>query len=939
MLKGVGDLDGDGDLDFLSNEGVHLYDAEAGYIQSQSLSLPGEWNDDEGGDENPALLRDLDGDDDLDLIYVDDDSKTVVIYSNDGAGVFTESANQVATTDVKEMALGDFNADGFLDLVVIKFGAFDRDTLGYIGTNYIHYNDGTGVFGEPVEFLGGHAKTVAVGDLTGDGGLDVAAVNFGSLNRDHSFRVWVMEGGPEITLTGDDPFTLEHGDTFVDPGATAFDAEDGDLSSSIGVNASALDGAGLGTYSVTYSVSDSDGNMIEVTRTVEVVDTTAPVITLVGDNPQTIPAGSTYTELGATAVDSCDQALGAVVIDSSNVDTSTPGSYIVTYDISDASGNAAVTKSRTVNVVMSDTTAPVFSGVPKDIFTTAGSSGFAYVYFAAPTATDETSPASPTVTCMPQSGTQFPVGTTTVSCSATDDAGNVATVRFEVTVVAAHDNQAPSMELVSLRGDAAPDAGGTAGVPEGATIFTHNRAFLNNSADILFEATLLNAGTNNGALYRDIAGNPKAIAVRNAPAGAGTFGTFSHLAITGGGKVGFRSMVSSKPAHFTEDGGALELQAGSTLEVPGVTGAQFSALHKPAITSSGSLLTAGSMRIGTAVPDSFSDTGLWLDDMLVGREGSPSPIPLTDYSQFAPRAVASSSSDHIAFATNLLEEVFDPSDNTAIFVGTPGSLSAVLREGDTAPGTGGAVFSTFASEVVNGTGQFAARATIRGTGVTSTNNGGLWSNTGGTLQLVAREGDIAPYLRDQLAEFDRFTTLVLADGGDIFFHAFLRDASSTRAIHSGNDGSLWRFSPDEGSLHLIAREGEIALGTDAGIIARIDKFAASDTGHVAYSAALMGNIGDSTTSNNYGIWLTSAPNMPAELVLRRNDTFELSPGDIRTIVGLAFDAEQNTGSATGGYGKALNDSGQLVVRLTLSGNSSGVFVIGSQPSAEPSDLD
>ena len=40
---------------------------------------------------------------------------------------------------------------------------------------------------------------------------------------------------------------------------------------------------------------------IPVTRTVNVVDTTAPVITLLGDNPMTIEVGSTFTDPGATA--------------------------------------------------------------------------------------------------------------------------------------------------------------------------------------------------------------------------------------------------------------------------------------------------------------------------------------------------------------------------------------------------------------------------------------------------------------------------------------------------------------------------------------------------------------------------------------------------------------------------------------------------------------
>ena len=81
------------------------------------------------------------------------------------------------------------------------------------------------------------------------------------------------------------------------------------------------------------------------------LDTTAPVITLVGDNPQEINNGDAYTELGATATDDVDGDISAnIVIDSSAVDTSVDGSYTVTYDVSDAAGNEAAQVTRTVNV-------------------------------------------------------------------------------------------------------------------------------------------------------------------------------------------------------------------------------------------------------------------------------------------------------------------------------------------------------------------------------------------------------------------------------------------------------------------------------------------------------------------------------------------------------------------------------------------------------------
>jgi hypothetical protein len=82
-----------------------------------------------------------------------------------------------------------------------------------------------------------------------------------------------------------------------------------------------------------------------------VPDTTAPVITLVGDNPAEVIEGSTYTDAGATASDDVDGDLTDSIVVVNNVDTSAIGSYTVTYNVSDAAGNAADEVVRTVDVV------------------------------------------------------------------------------------------------------------------------------------------------------------------------------------------------------------------------------------------------------------------------------------------------------------------------------------------------------------------------------------------------------------------------------------------------------------------------------------------------------------------------------------------------------------------------------------------------------------
>ena len=89
-------------------------------------------------------------------------------------------------------------------------------------------------------------------------------------------------GRPIISLKGDPEITIEAGDVYNDQGAAATDVGDGDLSEAIKVSGE-VDSNKPGSYELKYDVKDSSGNeAVTITRTVVVVDTTSPVITLVG---------------------------------------------------------------------------------------------------------------------------------------------------------------------------------------------------------------------------------------------------------------------------------------------------------------------------------------------------------------------------------------------------------------------------------------------------------------------------------------------------------------------------------------------------------------------------------------------------------------------------------------------------------------------------------
>lgn len=194
---------------------------------------------------------------------------------------------------------------------------------------------------------------------------------------------------------------------------------------------------GLGSHTITLTANDGSsnnngaGNTATTTTTFTVSDTTPPVITLNGASTVTVECHTSFTDPGASASDACDSSVPVNV--SGTVNVNVVGTYTLSYNGADDSGNPAATKTRTVNVV--DTTAPVIS-CPANVvvYLPANSNAtFMAVNYTAPTATESCSTA--TVNSTPASGSVFPVGTTTVNATATDAAGNASNCSFTVTVL------------------------------------------------------------------------------------------------------------------------------------------------------------------------------------------------------------------------------------------------------------------------------------------------------------------------------------------------------------------------------------------------------------------------------------------------------------------------------------------------------------------------
>lgn len=178
-------------------------------------------------------------------------------------------------------------------------------------------------------------------------GIVTYTVTDSSGNEAHTERTIIYKDvvPPTITLKDGAEITFTIGSNFKDPGFSASDDVDGDLTKTVVVEGS-VDGHKKGEYILKYHVVDSSGNACEVQRTVKVGDFKAPVITLSGKQSSYIKVGTSYSEPGFSASDNVDGDLTSKVSVSGSVNTSKMGRNTLTYTVTDAAGNTAkVTRS------------------------------------------------------------------------------------------------------------------------------------------------------------------------------------------------------------------------------------------------------------------------------------------------------------------------------------------------------------------------------------------------------------------------------------------------------------------------------------------------------------------------------------------------------------------------------------------------------------------
>ncbi len=291
---------------------------------------------------NRILIMDWDS-----VTHIDDsdDITTTQVKLFEGSNrIEIHTTNIPLTGDDKTQGLE--NIDGTAAIIVPGRNAGNwgatNDYVAFVPTNDIFDNCGVDtVIVSPNTFdcsnKGDNLVTLTITDTNGNSNSKTTNVRIETTDTT----------APVLTLTGANLQTIEQGTGYIELGATTDDGSAVVIDSSDFVDA-------VGTYTIRYNATDDSCNEgIEITRTINVIDTTAPIITLTGDNPQVIELGEGYTELGATTDD------GTVISIDTTAFIDALGNYTITYNATDASGNVAAQVTRSVMVV--DTTAPIIT--------------------------------------------------------------------------------------------------------------------------------------------------------------------------------------------------------------------------------------------------------------------------------------------------------------------------------------------------------------------------------------------------------------------------------------------------------------------------------------------------------------------------------------------------------------------------------------------------
>ncbi|MBN1665742.1 MAG: VCBS repeat-containing protein [Anaerolineales bacterium] len=146
------------------------------------------------------ILGDLNGDGLLDLLSINNAQGAV--WLNNGRSAFNNTGQMLEVNSIRDMALGDLDQDGDLDLVVAQDGQYmGRFPVAY--ENLVFINDGSGHFSDSGQRIGdSRTDALALGDLDGDGDLDLVCADSTRTedNWGHD-QIWFNDGAGNFSLS------------------------------------------------------------------------------------------------------------------------------------------------------------------------------------------------------------------------------------------------------------------------------------------------------------------------------------------------------------------------------------------------------------------------------------------------------------------------------------------------------------------------------------------------------------------------------------------------------------------------------------------------------------------------------------------------------------------------------------------------------------------
>jgi hypothetical protein len=479
---------------------------------------------------------------------------------------------------------------------------------------------------------------------------------------------------------------------------------------------------------------------------------------------------------------------------------------------------------------------------------------------------------------------------------------------------------------------------------------------------ILWSCSALLAGTLNAfcgaAIFQKVVLSGE---VAPGVAGGSKFSSFNSAQIDADGNVAFRAATTGAGGiwRIHNDSLAKVVAGGDT--VPSRDGL-ISVIERFTLTPSGHILFVA------VTTSSFNQRGIWFDDagafacVAAQRDAVPG-VPSTWFNFGISTFPTIDDAGRVIFTPTL--ELVGPvtaSNNDGVWRWDSGVISNVLREGDPAPGVSpGVIFSTPSSAVLPqiANGKVAVLTGLAGTNISSSNNAGIWVQDGATLQKIVQKGDAAPgggtFSTLPSSPSSPFA-LAITISGEVYFTAnlstgakgifqakdgviasvvlanpavagdpWIYDLGAPRITSSGRMAFLATMRSDPGTFHdaiwswsdgqlqTIVTAGDTTpeLGPDIQFKTLASsgmELLENNQGQILFSAV----VGRANENGLRSVW-SYDPESGIHYLARVGDSFQVAPGDVRTINSIAFPAN-------------FNDSGQFAVTFGFADVSSGVFL-------------